>query len=74
MRGLRSGTALAAFDVFEMADLLDVPVTVVAYDADEVGRRAARLLLDRIAENPATPQQPPRRTVVPTHIVHHTGA
>ncbi|MGW6355126.1 substrate-binding domain-containing protein [Streptomyces sp. NPDC055092] len=57
-----------------MADLLDVPVTVVACDADEVGRRAARLLLERIDENAATPQQPPRRTVVPTHIVHHTGA
>ncbi|MFE6957205.1 LacI family DNA-binding transcriptional regulator [Streptomyces sp. NPDC057696] len=74
VRGLRSGTALAAFDDFEMADLLDVPVTVVAYDADEVGRRAARLLLDRIDENPAAPPQAPRRTVVPTHIVHHTGA
>ncbi|MGW6477781.1 substrate-binding domain-containing protein [Streptomyces sp. NPDC055059] len=53
VRGLRSGTALAAFDDFEMADLLDVPVTVVAYDADEVGRRAARLLLDRIDEKSA---------------------
>ncbi|WP_326770819.1 substrate-binding domain-containing protein (plasmid) [Streptomyces sp. NBC_01591] len=71
--GLRSGTALAGFDDFEMADLPDVPVTIVAYDADEVGRRPAHLLLDRIAKGLSTLQEPCRRTVVPTEVVHHPG-
>ncbi|MCX4775256.1 LacI family DNA-binding transcriptional regulator [Streptomyces sp. NBC_01285] len=73
VRGLGSGTSLAGFDDFDLADLLDVPVTIVAYDADEVGRRAARLLLDRIAKGSSAPQEPCRRTVVPTTVVRHTG-
>ncbi|MFE7243334.1 LacI family DNA-binding transcriptional regulator [Streptomyces sp. NPDC057580] len=69
VRRLGAATALAGFDDFEMADLLGVPVTVVSYDAEEVGRRAARMLLDRIEQAPNTPQSPPRRTVVPISVV-----
>ncbi|MEU7639776.1 LacI family DNA-binding transcriptional regulator [Streptomyces sp. NPDC039016] len=68
---LDTDTALAGFDDFEMADMLKVPVTVVSYDADEVGRRAARLLLDRIEQAPDKPPGPARRTVVPTSVVRY---
>ncbi|WP_432105351.1 LacI family DNA-binding transcriptional regulator [Streptomyces sp. bgisy091] len=71
VRRLGVRTALAGFDDFELADLLDVPVTVVSYDADEIGRRAARLLMDRIAEDSGAPPGPPRRTVVPTTVVRY---
>ncbi|MGW6399346.1 substrate-binding domain-containing protein [Streptomyces sp. NPDC055134] len=56
---------------FGMADMLKVPVTVIAYDADEVGRRATQLLLDRIDRSPDTPPGPARRTVVPTSVVRY---
>ncbi|MFE5025645.1 substrate-binding domain-containing protein [Streptomyces sp. NPDC056656] len=59
------------FDDFDMTDMLKVPVTVVAYDADEVGRRAAQLLLDRTDRNPHAPPGPARRTVVPTSVVRY---
>ncbi|WP_402462414.1 LacI family DNA-binding transcriptional regulator [Isoptericola aurantiacus] len=55
--------ALVGFDDFELADLLDV--TVVAYDAEEIGRQAARLALDRAA----TPARPVQHRVVPTRLV-----
>ena len=47
--------ALVGFDDFELADLLTPPVTVVAQDPAELGRRAAELLfrrLDGAAEAP----------------------
>jgi DNA-binding LacI/PurR family transcriptional regulator len=37
----------------QLADLLDRPITVVSYDAHEVGRHAATLLLDHLG--PGTP-------------------
>ncbi|RVU23761.1 LacI family transcriptional regulator [Streptomyces antnestii] len=71
VRRLGTSTALAGFDDFEMADMLQVPVTVVSYDADEVGRQAARLLLDRIEQGPDALAGPARRTVVPTAVVRY---
>jgi LacI family transcriptional regulator len=68
IRRLGAATALAGFDDFELADLLDRPITVVSYDAHEVGRRAARMLLDRIERGT---EEPARRTVVPTTVVRH---
>jgi LacI family transcriptional regulator len=41
-------TALAGFDDFELADVLGLPLTIVAYDSDELGRAAGRLLIDRL--------------------------
>ncbi|GID10859.1 hypothetical protein Aru02nite_17480 [Actinocatenispora rupis] len=61
---------IAGFDDFELADVLSVPVTIVAYDADELGRRAARLLVERI-DGAVDAGTPPRRIVVPTTIVEH---
>ncbi|MDT0382514.1 LacI family DNA-binding transcriptional regulator [Streptomyces sp. DSM 42041] len=47
LRRARS-TALVGFDDFETADLLDPPVTVVAHDVGEIGRRAAALVFGRL--------------------------
>lgn len=57
--------ALVGFDDFELAESLNPPVTVVAYDLRAMGRRAAELLFDRIAGD----ARPPRRIIMPTWIV-----
>lgn len=57
--------ALVGFDDFELADLLTPAVTVVAQDADALGRRAAELLFRRLTGDPS-----PARTVeVPTRLI-----
>jgi LacI family transcriptional regulator len=61
--------ALAGFDNFELADMLNVPLIVVVYDAVELGRQAARLLLDRVGSD-GTPAAP-RRVIVPTSVVEY---
>ncbi|WP_051792537.1 LacI family DNA-binding transcriptional regulator [Amycolatopsis jejuensis] len=71
IRRLGTATELAGFDDFEMADLLDRPITVVSYDAGEVGRRAAELLLDRLDRDHSADPGPARRTMVPTSLVHY---
>ncbi len=63
--GLARPPALVAFDDFELAPLLSPPVTVVAYDAVELGRQAARLICERLDGA----NGPPRRIVVPTEVV-----
>lgn len=55
--------ALVGFDDFELADLLGI--TVVGYDAVEMGRRAAALAIARV-DNPLAPSQ---LVVVPTRLV-----
>ena len=57
--------ALVGFDDLELAEVLAVPATVVAYDAAELGRRAAELLVERLAGDDG----PPRRIVLPTTLV-----
>jgi LacI family transcriptional regulator len=61
-----SGTALAGFDDVPLADLFAAPLTVVAYDVGEVGRRAAQLLLDRL--EPAAGSGHARMLTVPTSV------
>ncbi|MEV6108015.1 LacI family DNA-binding transcriptional regulator [Streptomyces sp. NPDC051940] len=68
LRATRSKAALAGFDDFELADALGMPLTLVAYDSDELGREAGRLLLGRLGDGAA---QPPRRTLVPTSLVRY---
>lgn len=63
--GLVRPPALVGFDDFELAALLSPPVTVVAYDPVELGRRAARLICQRLDGAGG----PPRRIVVPTTVV-----
>jgi LacI family transcriptional regulator len=61
--------ALAGFDDFELADMLNLPLIVVVYDAVELGRQAARLLLDRVGNDGTA--MPPRRVIVPTSVVEY---
>jgi LacI family transcriptional regulator len=57
--------ALVGFDDFELAELLPLPVTVVATDSVELGRQAAILLLERLAGGNGRP----RTVVLPTTLV-----
>jgi len=57
--------ALVGFDDFELADLLAVPVTVVAQDPVRMGRTAAELLFRRLRGEKADTQ----RIVLPTRLI-----
>jgi len=72
-RALRAGRlqhALAGFDDFELADMLDLPVRLVAYDTAAMGRQATELLINRIdaggSESAAS-----RRVVLATTVVEY---
>lgn len=72
IRAAGRSTALTGFDDFELADALGLPLTVVAYDTDQLGRHAAELLISRIrpAETPPAGEPPaPRRITVPTSLI-----
>jgi len=58
--------AVVGFDDFRLADMLPTPVTVVASDIAELGRSAARLLLDRAS---GTDTRPPQRIVLPCALI-----
>lgn len=60
-----SGTALVGFDDLELADMLATPVTVIAHQPAEMGRRAAELLWRRMAGE----DLPPQRVVLPTRLI-----
>jgi DNA-binding LacI/PurR family transcriptional regulator len=57
--------ALATFDDAYFAELLEPPLTAVAYDPSEVGQCAADLLVDAIRN----PDSEPRRITVPVALV-----
>ena len=57
--------ALIGFDDFELADLLDPPVSVVALDPGLLGKAAAELLFARLDGDAS----PPRRIVLPVRLV-----
>lgn len=67
----RSGArvAITGFDDVEAAELLSLPLTLVTYDAAELGRRAATLLLDRLGGDTAKP----RRITMPTSLTRFGG-
>lgn len=71
IRERAADTTLAGFDDFELADLLGLPLTVVAYDPRELGREAARLLADRIRGAGRGESEAPRRLVIPTKVVEY---
>lgn len=71
VNSVAASTALAGFDDFELADMLGLPLTVVAYDPAEVGQLAARLLLDRFGGDA---NSPPRRQTVPTSVIEYGPA
>lgn len=63
----RSGApiGLVGFDDFALADLVDPPVTVVAADAEVLGRRAAERLFARLAGGAG----PSETEVLPTRLI-----
>ena len=66
MRALAGhGVAVVGFDDVELAEMLRPPLTTVSYDAAELGRRAARLLWQRLSGD----HRPPQRVVLPTRLV-----
>jgi LacI family transcriptional regulator len=54
---------VACFDRIEVADLIGVPLIMVTFDADLLGRRSAELLMDQINRPDDTTR---RRLVIPT--------
>jgi len=63
-RGLQHRIALVGFDDLALGEMLYPSVTVVAQDPAEIGRRAARLLFDRIDGFTG----PAREVVLPTEL------
>jgi LacI family transcriptional regulator len=65
LAGARRRPALVGFDDFELADLLDPPVSVVTSDPGLLGQTAAELLFARLDGDTS----PPRRIVLPVRLV-----
>ncbi len=63
LRDLPKPPALVGFDDFDLGDVLGV--TVVAHDVEEMGRRAARLALERLGGRTG----PAQTVVLPTRLV-----
>ncbi|MDF9277720.1 LacI family DNA-binding transcriptional regulator [Arthrobacter sp. EH-1B-1] len=64
-RGAHHTTALVGFDDFQLSDLLEPGVTVVAQDPQEIGRAAAERIIDRLDGDNC----PARRCIVPTTLI-----
>ncbi len=65
-RGAQRRCAMVGFDDFPLADLMDPPVTVVAQDTYELGRRAALQLFARM-NGDVSPEQ--RQVLLPELVV-----
>jgi LacI family transcriptional regulator len=63
LRGHPAPPALVGFDDLDLGEVLGV--SVIAHDTEEMGRRAAQLLLDRINGDSG----PARRAVIPTRLL-----
>jgi LacI family transcriptional regulator, galactose operon repressor len=68
IRHARTAIALAGFDDFEFADLLDQPLTVAAYDPTRLGAAAAELLFDRVH---GTAGKRRRTITIPVQLKHY---
>jgi LacI family transcriptional regulator len=63
LRGVADPPALVGFDDFDLGDVLGI--TVIGYDVEEMGRRAARLALQRLSGS----DEPARTVIMPTRLV-----
>jgi LacI family transcriptional regulator len=63
--GRRRDVAMVGFDDFQLADMLEPAVTVIAQDLTRMGHRAAELLFERIdgVDHPA------RLEIIPTRLI-----
>jgi LacI family transcriptional regulator len=68
--GRERSIALLGFDDFELADLLQPAVTVVAQDPAAIGKLSAELLLRRIV----APGELPELHVIPTRLIVRQSA
>ncbi|MEW2513065.1 LacI family DNA-binding transcriptional regulator [Streptomyces sp. NPDC046870] len=68
-RSVPDDLALCCFDDFAWADLFSPRLTAIAQPSREVGARAVRVLLDRLAE----PDRPARTVRLPCTFVHRTS-
>ncbi|KUN25744.1 LacI family transcriptional regulator [Streptomyces corchorusii] len=68
-RSVPDDLALCCFDDFAWADLFSPRLTAIAQPSRELGARAVRVLLDRLAE----PDRPPRTVRLPCAFVHRTS-
>lgn len=64
-----NGVALIGYDDFELADLLPVPITVVAHDPAAMGIQGIDILLGRLAGD----ESPPRHTSLDTVLIHRAS-
>jgi LacI family transcriptional regulator len=62
--------AVIGFGDFPLADLVSPPVTVLSYDAMQIGRTAGELLVRRLAGE----QAPPRTVLVPVRLITRGSA
>ena len=65
MRDLRAGVAMVGYDDFELAELIDPPVTVVHQDPAAMGQKAAQQLFSRLLGD----ESPPQTVVMPTRLI-----
>ena len=65
LRAHRADVAVVGFDDFELADMLQVPVTVVSHDPERMGQLATELVFARLAGD----ERPPQRVVLPVELV-----
>ncbi|MEV7810616.1 LacI family DNA-binding transcriptional regulator [Streptomyces flaveolus] len=68
-RSVPDDLALCCFDDFAWADLFSPRLTAIAQPSRELGTRAVRVLLDRLAE----PDRPARTVRLPCAFVHRTS-
>lgn len=75
VRGTLCDVAIAGFDDIELGDMLQLPLTVIAYDPADVGRACARLLFDRLltSSQPQTQSlgRPPQRITIATTVIDY---
>ena len=64
LRDREPAVAFIGFDDFELADALGI--SVVGYDTMELGRTAARLALERLAD----PSDFTKQLEIPTRVIH----
>jgi len=70
IRAQTTPVAIAGFDAFPLAHLMPVPLTLVSYDANFMGQRAAELLFRRIGSD----SREPEHVVLATKLLHLGGS